>query len=90
MSPIIGTLTSGSSFGRRGGGAALTVTGGSIGLVNGFIVHSFTGDQNFTVQGGSLTGVEILVIAGGGGGAAERAALAVVGVLLFLAARRSR
>jgi hypothetical protein len=27
---------------------------------------------------------------GGGGGAAERAALAVVGVLLFLAARRSR
>ena len=29
-------------------------------------------------------------IAGGGAGAAERAALAVVGVLLFLAARRSR
>ena len=28
--------------------------------------------------------------AGGGAGAAERAALAVVGVLLFLAARRSR
>jgi len=27
---------------------------------------------------------------GGGAGAAERAALAVVGVLLFLAARRSR
>jgi len=29
-------------------------------------------------------------VIGGGGGAAERAALAVVGVLLFLAARRSR
>lgn len=73
MSPIIGTLSSGGSFGRRGGGGVLTATGGSIALVNGFIVHTFTGTENFTVTGGNLTGVEVLLVGGGGGGGTRNA-----------------
>jgi hypothetical protein len=86
--------------GRRGVTRALIVA--AVGIVGLAIFPTDPGWQVTTVAGrlhprrllidtGLFIGVGFAGgLLGGGGGAAERAALAVVGVLLFLAARRSR
>ena len=59
--------------GMPGRGALVTsgVTGGdTVQNIGGYRIHTFTttGTQTFTVSGASITGAQMLVVAGGGGG----------------------
>ena len=47
---------------------SLTVTGGIITTAGGYRYHTFSTDGTFSVSGGDLVGVELLIVAGGGGG----------------------
>lgn len=70
MSPIVGSFTSGGSFGRRGGVQKI-LTGGTITTSGAYTIHRFTGDESFNyVSGPSNLTVEYLIAAGGGGGGA--------------------
>jgi len=78
MSPIIGSFTSGRSFGRGGGGGggAVVASGGTISTYtqNGiaYKVHTFTsvGTNTFTVTTAPPNSkVEVLLVGGGGAGA---------------------
>ena len=51
----------------------MLVTGGTITTSGAYTIHTFTSSGTFTVDGGSLTGVDYLVVAGGGGGGSRRA-----------------
>ena len=51
----------------------LSVTGGTITTSGSYTIHTFTSSGTFVVDGGSLTGVDYLVVAGGGGGGSRRA-----------------
>lgn len=70
MSPIIASFTSGSAFGKRGGGSKfITASGGVITTSGAYQIHTFLGNENFVVTAGSpLAEVEYLIVGGGGGG----------------------
>jgi len=51
----------------------MVITGGTITTSGAYTIHTFTSSGTFTVDGGSLTGVDYLVVAGGGGGGSRRA-----------------
>ena len=46
----------------------VSVTGGTKTTSGSYTIHTFTSSGSFSVDGGSLTGVDYLVVAGGGGG----------------------
>ena len=51
----------------------VSVTGGTKTTSGSYTIHTFTSSGSFSVDGGSLTGVDYLVVAGGGGGGSTRA-----------------
>jgi hypothetical protein len=63
---MIGAITAG-LFGGSSGGAAPTVTGGTLYTSGGFNYRVFTGNGTLGVTGGTLT-CDVLRIAGGGSG----------------------
>lgn len=65
--------------------AAGTATGGTITYAGGYKIHSFTsGTTNFVVSGGSISGVEALIVAGGGAGGSRGAGGGGAGGLISL------
>lgn len=48
--------------------SVITATGGTITTIGGKTIHTFTSSGTFSVSGGTLTNVSVLVIGGGGGG----------------------
>ena len=50
----------------------VSVTGGTKTTSGSYTIHTFTSSGSFSVDGGSLTGVDYLVVAGGGGGGSTR------------------
>ena len=66
MTPMLGIMASGIS----GNLFNPKATGGTITLVGGFYIHTFTGSGTFTPTAGTLS-CDYLVVAGGGAGARE-------------------
>lgn len=75
MSPIIGSFSSGSIFGkRRSGGIAsgqVVATGGTVSSITvggiNYIFHTFTSTGTFTITSGAAQ-IDVFLVGGGGGG----------------------
>lgn len=74
----------GSAWGSFKSQGSMSATGGSITTSNGYRIHIFTGDGNFTIT--SISGsasVELLVLAGGAGGGSDMGGGGGAGGLIY-------